>query len=526
MSTRPGVGAPLWLATFLAATGGAIDAFAFPGFGFWPLIFVGTPLVLFALVGRHVWGSVLVGLLAGFAFWLTHITWITVYLGPAPWLALGGLEAIFYAMGCVLIASAWRFGETVLRTAPGRLAVMPAVVGGLWTCREFVSTTWPYGGFSWGRLSFSQSDSPLREIVSWVGVAGLSFLIAAVSALAVQVFREGRRGAHGIRGFRMVMLRTIPVVLVLVIALIPAFPVTKTGSARIAAVQGNSNAGLFASYIPGQILGDHLNATEKIFGQKVDLVVWPENASDLDPLRYRESAAVLDRVSKEMGAPVIVGTITQSGSRVFNSLLLWKNESGALDQYDKIHPVPFAEYIPDRSFWYPLAPQLLSLIPQDFTVGTRDNLFTVAKTSSESFTAGLAICFDIVDDSLVRQMIDGGADVIVAPTNNADFGRTDESVQQLAIARLRALETGRSVVNTSTVGTSAIIAPDGRNLDELPTFTPGTMVRDVPLSTTRTAASVVGQGLEIGISLLSLLALVALGVRFRQFGHPRKVPRG
>lgn len=486
----------LWQAVIVATVGGVLNALAFPGAGWWPLIFIGTPLILLSLVGRHVWGSLLVGVVAGFAFWGTLIFWITVYLGPIPWLALAGLESMFFALGCALVALAWRWGDQAFHTPWGRLGFMPLVIAGLWTLREFVTSNWPYGGFSWGRLAFSQSESPFGELVAWVGVSGLSFLLAWVGALVVQVARERTAAHRTIRGL-------LPVTLLALLVAVPAFPVVQSGTLRVAAVQGNADAGLFAQYTPGQNLEDHLAATEPLYGQDVDLVVWPENASDLNPLTNPQAAAALDQVTKRMNAPLITGTITSEGEKTFNSLLLWENGEGAVDQYDKIHPVPFAEYIPDRDFWYPLAPDLLSLIPRDYTIGARDNLFNI-----NGVMAGVAICFDIVDDGLVRQMIAGGADIIIAPTNNADFGRTDESVQQLAIARMRAIETGRSLVNISTVGTSAIIAPDGSAIDRLPTFEPGSMVQTVPLSQTTTLATVAGQGIELAVSTLGLLGLI------------------
>jgi len=158
-------------------------------------------------------------------------------------------------------------------------------------------------------------------------------------------------------------------------------------------------------------------------------VVWPENASDLDPLRSDYAAAALDSVSTRLGAPVVVGTITADGDETFNSVLLWQEGEGAIDQYDKIHPVPFAEYLPEREFFYPLAPDLFDLVPRDYSIGQRDTVLEL-----EGVTAGVAICYDIVDDDLIARMIDENANVLFAPTNNADFGRTDQSVQQLAIA--------------------------------------------------------------------------------------------
>jgi apolipoprotein N-acyltransferase len=108
--------------------------------------------------------------------------------------------------------------------------------------------------------------------------------------------------------------------------------------------------------------------------------------------------------------------------------------------------------------------------------------------------------------------MDGGADIIFAPTNNADFGQTDQSVQQLAIAKMRAIETGRSVVNISTVGTSAIMDPTGTELDRLPTYTEGYMVVDVPLATYQTPATLIGRNLELGVVGLTLAGLIVAGV--------------
>jgi len=149
------------------------------------------------------------------------------------------------------------------------------------------------------------------------------------------------------------------------------------------------------------------------------------------------------------------------------------------------------------------------MIPRDYSFGTRDTVFSV-----DGAIAGVAICFDIVDDEILWQMMGEGADIIFAPTNNADFGRTDQSVQQLAIARLRAIETGRSVVNISTVGTSAIIDPTGAELDRLSVYTEGFMIQEVPLSETVTPATALGRNLET-----FLVAFTFWGSLRRAFSH-------
>jgi apolipoprotein N-acyltransferase len=216
-----------------------------------------------------------------------------------------------------------------------------------------------------------------------------------------------------------------------------------------------------------------------------------------------------------MDAPLITGTITQPEDTYFNRSLLWEAGRGAVDVYDKVHPVPFAEYMPDRAFWRPFAPELIDLIGRDYGIGTRDNVFDI-----DGVLAGIAICFDIADDQLVHEMIDSGAQLILAQTNNADFGHTDESVQQLAIARLRAIETGRTVVNISTVGSSAIITPNGHTLDSLPTFSAGAMVQTVPLSDTITPAMVAGRGIEWLLSGLGLAGLALCLGTARRYRRP------
>ena len=485
---------PLWASVVVAAGGGAILDAAFPDRDWWFLAPVGVVLMFVALLGRSFGTGLLVGLVAGLSFWLTHIFWITLYLGPVPWLALGGLESLFFAAGLGLTTVILRAGPRVWPTAWGRLGVVPVIVAGLWTAREAISAVWPYGGFAWGRVALSQSESPFAPLVAWVGLSGLSFIVVWLSALGLQLLREPDV-ARTVR--TSVALGAVALVL-----LIPAWPTSQIGQVRLAAVQGNADAGLNATYSPGQILQDHVSATLPLIGEKVDFVVWPENASDIDPTRSSDAAKILDYISTEMGAPLITGTITKPGDTYFNSSLLWEAGRGAVDVYDKVHPVPFAEYMPDRAFWRPFAPELIDLIGRDYGIGTRDNIFDI-----NNVLAGIAICFDIADDQLVHEMIGDGAEIILAQTNNADFGHTDESVQQLAIARLRAIETSRAVVNISTVGTSAIILADGKTLERLPTFTAGAMVQTVPLANGITPAVAAGRGLEWLISGLGLAGL-------------------
>lgn len=520
-AASPAVARPLTLdlALLAAIVGGWLMDLGYPDVAWWPLTLLGTALMLASLRGRSIGGALLVGAVGGFAYYGILIEWLTVYLGVVPWLALTLAQVFFTALGGVLITLAWRWVPRAWPGVAGRLILTPAVVAAAWTAREAVASVFPFGGFAWGRLAHSQAEGPLAHWAAWVGFSGLTFLIAWFSAMLVAVVIE--RGVGMLR--RGILVAGASAALLVW----PAVPIATTGTISVAAVQGDSDSGLFAEYEQGQILQDHYDATRALFDQGLDLdvVVWPENASDLDPLRSEYAASVLDLVSDRLDAPVVVGTITAEGDETFNSVLLWRSGEGAVDQYDKVHPVPFAEYLPARDFFYPLAPSLFDLVPRDYSFGQRDTVVDLG-----GVIAGISICYDIVDDDLLARQIDEGAQVLLAPTNNADFGVSDQSVQQLAIARLRAIESGRSLVNASTVGASAIVLPDGSTLDSLPLFEPGTMVQQVPLSDTVTPAHALGRTLEWGVILFGLLSTALAGLligrRGRALSRVHESPEG
>lgn len=488
---------PLWLALVVAAGSGVVLDAGFPDGDVWPLTFVGIGLVLVSLRGRRAGSAFLVGLVAGLSFYLVHISWTSLYLGALPWAALSTLEALFFAGGAVLVTLAYRWVPRIWPGAVGTTVLLPVVVAGLWTLREFVAGNWPYGGFAWGRVALSQSQSPFGPLVAWVGISGLSFLMVALVAAVVELALRA-----DVRASTRVLAGAVAVTAVLAV---PAWPTTSSGTATIAGVQGNGPAGYFDEREPGDLLNSQVLAMSGLpAGSDLDLIVWPEGGSDRDPTRDAYGRYVFDAVSDGYDAPLLSGVITQSddGEQAWNSSILW--EDGAVaGQYDKKHPVPFGEYVPDRSFWRPFAPDLIDLIARDYTPGTRPEAMPIG-----DFVAGISICFDIVDDQLITNMMRDGAQVIVAQTNNADFGDTDENAQQLAITRLRALETARPVVSVSTVASSRVIDADGQIVAGVTDFTAGTMVHTVDLGTGTTPAVVASRAVELFVSFIGLAALV------------------
>jgi len=500
---------PLWVAVVLSTAGGLLLRTAFPAPGIWPFAFLGLALILMALRGRGFWSGFLVGAVAGATLWGSLIFWLTLYLGPIPWLALCTLMTLWVGLSGGVISYVYRWSESA-GSSWMRFLIVPAIVAAVWSARETLASSWPYGGFSWARLAYSQAESPFGHSVSWIGVAGLSFIVAFITAMAVAILISPRRKAMIAWGIVVVCCGAVPV-----------FATNSVGTMRVLVAQGNSNAGLFAQHEPGDILSEHVSAT--LMAQNdpratdIDAIVWPENASDIDPLRSPVAASTLTEVSRFFDAPVVTGTITNPrGDEFFNSSVVWMHGAGALAQYDKMRPVPFAEYMPNREFFRALVPDLVDLVGRDYSFGTRPNVVSVS-----GVPVGISICFDITDNTLTKQMVDGGAQVIFAQTNNADFGTTDENLQQLAIARLAAMESGRTVVNDSTVGKTAIISSDGSTQAALTPYEPGYLIADVSLSTTVTPAMVVGRTLELVLCILAVMGFVAVGWTSRARRAPR-----
>lgn len=497
---------PLWAAVPVSAVGGVLLDVAFPSVAWWPMAFVSVALGLVCLIGRRAGAAFLTGLAYGLAFYLMNVDFTAEWVGPLPWLALSALEALYVAVGAVLIALAYRWVPRVTTSRRGRMLLTPVLVAGLWTAREAVAGGFPYGGFPWGRVGTSQVSGPFAEVVSWTGTAGVTFVVVALVAAAIELVRMPR--ARHRRGIRQLFPVTVLAAFAAAFALVPAWATSPSGTMRVASVQGNGPAGYFDERDAGDVLESQYDATRPLFGaDDVDVVLWPEGSVDVDPEESRGAAAALDRVSRELGAPLVANRIDRRGDEYFNMSFVWRDGEGIEQTYDKRNPVPFGEYVPDRDFYAAIAPDLIGMIGRDYTPGTDPPVFDIDGT-----LAGLAICFDVIYDSLIWEGAADGAEVYLFQTNNADFRGTDENLQQLAVARLRAIETGRAVVNLSTVGTSQVIAPDGTTIDGLPADEPGSMLTEVPLRTGLTPAVILGPWIDAVLSWGSVVALAAIGV--------------
>jgi apolipoprotein N-acyltransferase len=506
----------------LAVVSGLALWLAFPSHDLWVMAPIGVALLALATRGASPWQGALLGLVSGLSCFLPLLSWSGIYVGALPWIALAVLESLYIALlglACALLQRGG-FRRRFKRDVPssGTAVVRPMVVALAWVAQETLRGNTPFGGFPWGRLAFSQADSPLSALAALGGAPAVTFGVGLAGGLIAAGIAQLIRGVRIAGGASLV--GAVAVVLLPLLVPIP----TDGPTARFMAVQGNvPRPGLDFNAERRAVLDDHVNATLREAAAvqtgeqpRPDLVVWPENASDIDPLRNADAAVVIIKAVEAINAPLVLGAVlNEPRPRLSNASLLYLPGQGVTARYVKQHPVPFAEYIPYRSFFRHFSDKV-DLVVSDFVAGPAPVVFRVPTRGGGTIAAGPIICFEVAYDGLMRDTVEHGANVLLVQTNNATFGFTDESVQQLAISRIRAIEHGRSIVHVSTVGVSALITPDGTAHQRTTLFTSAVLAADLPLRTDLTVADRVGAWPEYLACVSLAMLLVLLGLRRRR----------
>jgi apolipoprotein N-acyltransferase len=505
---------PLRVAAPLAVAAGLALLAAFPPYGGWLLAPVGVALLAAAAHRRRLRAGAGLGFVAGVALFAPLLEWTNLHTGYLPWLLLSLLQAGYLAL--LGAATAW-VSPLIDRR---RWWAWPAVTGVLWVGQEALRDRTPFGGFPWGRLAFSQDESPLLGLAALGGAPLVTFAVALGGGLLVTLaWRDWRRPAGQWRP-----LAGLAATLAALLAVGPAVPAGVRGAGdtvTVAIVQGNvPRLGLDFNAQRQAVLDNHVDATLKLAEQvaagdqrRPDLVVWPENSSDIDPLRNPDAGQRISQAADAIDVPILVGAVLlgPGAGQVRNAGLLWRPDSGPdLDQlYTKRHPVPFAEYIPLRKIARMVSSEV-DRVRSDFVPGTGAGVLDAGVV-----TLGDVICFEVAYDGLVRDTVTGGGQLLVVQTNNATFD-VAEARQQLSMVRLRAVEHGRAALMASTVGVSGFVTPDGR-VDGATGFnTPAVVVRQMRLGDGRTPATRAGVWPEAALAALAVAALAAAAVLRRR----------
>ncbi|WP_433508265.1 apolipoprotein N-acyltransferase [Pseudonocardia halophobica] len=461
-----------------AIAAGVVLYLSFPPRGLWwlaPPVFAVLGVLLRGARARR---GFLLGLLFGLGFLVPLLSWTGSFVGALPWLALCLFEALAFGLAGAGMA------------VTSRLPAAPLWGAAVWVAAEALRSRVPFGGLPWGRVGFGQPEGLFLPAASVGGVPLLSFVTVLTGLALGELVRRLVR--------REVRAAAVPAVL-LVIALVagPAaglVPPTVNGPSRsitVAAIQGNvPRLGLDFNAQRRAVLDNHVWVTEQLAADvsagrrpQPDVVIWPENSSDIDPFRNADAAAVISRAAAAIKAPILVGSVLVNSDRTAsNAILVWDPVLGPVARNDKRRIQPFGEYMPWRSFF-----RLFSSYVDragNFVPGPGPGVLQAGGAE-----IGIAICWEIAFDDLVADSVAAGATMLAVPSNNATFGLSEMTYQQLAMSRVRAVEHDRPVVVATTSGVSATITPEGVVTGSTGQFVPGTLVAVESLEDTTTLAT-------------------------------------
>jgi apolipoprotein N-acyltransferase len=391
---------------------------------------------------------------------LIVLHWSSTFVGSVPWIILAVGMSLFYLP--LALVNRWGMSSYPL----------------IFIILEEVRNRFPFGGFGWVRIAYTQSDAPFAKIAAIGGASALSALAILLGLILYQGLR---------REFSFITL--LPFLLLFI-------PINLSVSAatNVLMIQGNvPQLGLDFNSRAKAVFYNHFETTQVELAKdsEVDFILWPENSVDVDPFTNEDVKQALNSIDK----PLIIGAVLGKGNKFLNASILWGGELPPI--YIKQHLTPFGEYIPLRSLASLISPYTDRVT--DFEPGQSQVLFTI----KDAVIAPI-ICFELVDDQLLHEAA-RSSNILAVQTNSATFGMSAESAQQLSITRVRAIEHGRNIVSVSTTGYSAVINHQGKVLQQTSMGTADTIRAEVELFRGQTPRDRAGDWALIGTLFVLLV---------------------
>jgi apolipoprotein N-acyltransferase len=418
----------------LSALSGLLLSAAFEPIAMWWFAPIALALAMYALEKSE--RKYLSVLSFALTFNLVLLHWTSIFVGSLPWIILATGLTLFY----LPLVAVKHLG----------ISFFPLI----FIVLEEIRNHFPFQGFGWARIAYSQADAPYAKIAAHGGAVALS---AITVLIGLSIYHLSQKN--------MKILILLPMVLVLV-----PINIQISGSTKALLIQGNvPQLGLDFNSRATEVFNNHVKKTQAAMQneKKVDFILWPENAVDVDPFRNPKIFETLNTFT----TPLIVGAIVNRDRQVLNTSILWTKEKQNV--YVKQHLTPFGEYIPLRSLASKISPLVDDV--RDFSPGNESTIFTIGAAKIAPI-----ICFELLDDQIMQ---DGAksSNILAVQTNSATFGDSAESAQQLQITRVRAIEHLRNVLSVSTTGYSAVIDYNGKVLQKTQMGTPEHLYAEVGL---------------------------------------------
>lgn len=473
------------MAICLALAGGGLTALSLPPWGAWPLAFAGV--AMFDVAARSMAtrrGRCAAAFAFTIAWMLPGMAWMWFLTAPGYLVAVGTFGAYHVAAELLVPARRW---QLVGRPAAHALA-------------EAVRCSFPFGGVPLATLGIAQASGPFVSLARIGGVIALSWFVLQTGSVlgAVIARRTGTHGAPAASGPRRsrwgpdVIAATGSLVVFALSALAPHGEATGR-SIRIGLVQGGGVQGTRALDVPARIVTDrHLEETAQIdSGDGVDVVIWPENVIDVEDFETSTVLAEVAAEARRLDAPFAVGVtedVPGRPGRITNAQVLVARDGRVVDRYDKVRRVPFGEYVPLRALLSALGLPV-DQVPTNAVAGTGPAVLDLPPArvaGSERTRVAVAISWEVFFPGRVREGVRAGGLAVVNPTNGASYTWTILQSQQIASSRLRAIETGRWVVQVAPTGFSAVVDHHGDVVARTGVSEAAVIIHDVGLRSGRT----------------------------------------
>lgn len=497
-----------------AVISGVVMVFAFPPFDIWPIAWFGIAPLFFVIHDKKPRERFLLGFIWGITFFLGTVYWVVnsmVNYGNVPIFAsvivlmllviMLGLYFAVFGYFLPLTSPIKTFGD---RSHISHLVLVPC----LWVSLEYIRT-FLFTGFPWVLLGYSQTAFlPIMQIADITGVYGVSFLIVMVN---VFLFKCGVN----------IKKEAVMVFLILFFALAYGFfRITQIDNLtkdwrqiKIGIAQGNiDQAHKWDPAYQEETINIYKKLSEEIAGagQGIDLIVWPETATPFWLQSDEKLGPIVFDVAKALSANLITGSPSYRYSldglttNYFNSVFLISNKGEIIGRYDKVHLVPFGEYVPLKRF---LPFEKLVAGIGDFSAGKE-----LTPLSLNGGTFGVLICFEIIFPHLARDFVNEGSDFLITVTNDAWFGRSSAPYQHLSQSLVRSIENRVFLVRAANTGISAVVDPVGRIKAKSGLFTRETIIDTISLKekSIKTFYTKYGDVFAIGCIFISIVIFINL----------------
>ena len=510
-------------AAMLALLGGVLVAVGIPPLGVWPAMFIGVACYVVATQHSKNGGAsaFLLGAIFAWGWFAPALGWMW-HLVPGGFVVAPLLFALMHGVAALL---AFRLAPRETSTLTQRIVVM-ALAHTLAECLRFVA---PFGGVPLAGMALGVADTRLAHLVRIVGPLGVSLWVFLAGGVVAELWMRRREfGWHPRRA-------TFVVLITLVVAQV-AGQLAPSGrdigrSLRIAAVQGGGPQGVLAiNSNPRDVIDRHIEATTLLDGRAagitqptssggsassttrdIDLVLWPENTVDVRDFSVSKVRQELIVEAQRIDAPFAIGVTEDAGDNFTNAQIVMDQDGNETSRYDKVQRVPYGEYVPLRKLLQSLGAPV-NRIPRDAVAGSATAIIEVPHESA-TVPLAVAISWEVFFSARALEGVNAGGQVLLNPTNGSSYTGEILQQQQVATSQLRALESGRWVVQAATTGYSMFVDHDGHILDRISIGKQAVIVRDIPLRTGRTIYSYLGDG---SIATAMLLFLVGVSWRARR----------